>query len=284
MAETVQQRKCQAREEKLAELARSLGESWQAWSLLDHEKLEIAKRGGELLAGVKALVGHGAWLAWVRKHLPQMDVRTAQNWRRIWLNWNKIEERARANAKSISHLGIVDALDLIREPKPKRIADAKFNRSERVPEPKGETEGSADARPTERIADSNKSAQSGDSQREMGNPIRSLSGAAQILEPTSGQQTCEPARGLCGAAQPTRLAHELSVCVGGRVSTCLSAEELIDRLKKGDLKLPIAVAIADKDDKEVGQFRDLCWQVRTAAPLRHKVSGNGLAGNRQVLR
>jgi hypothetical protein len=118
MTKAVPQRKRQTREEKLAELTRSLRATWQAWSALDHKKLGLAKRGGALLAGVKKLVGHGAWLSWLRKHLPHMDVRTAQNWQRIWLNWNTIEERAQANAKSISHLGMVEALDLIRKPRP----------------------------------------------------------------------------------------------------------------------------------------------------------------------
>jgi Protein of unknown function (DUF3102) len=144
MTKTVPQRKRQTREEKLAELTRSLRATWQAWSALDHKKLAIAKRGGELLARVKNLVGHGEWLSWLGKHLPHIDVRTAQNWQRIWFNWNTIEQRAKANAKSVSHLGLVEALDLIRKPRPESEVNPQDDRSRQAARSEAEPKESAD--------------------------------------------------------------------------------------------------------------------------------------------
>jgi hypothetical protein len=96
--------------------------------------LRIAKRGGRLLVGLKKLVGHGEWLSWLQKNLPQIDVRTAQNWQRIWRNWNQIEENARANAKTVSHLGMVEALALIRTSRPKSEATPQDDRRVHVPQ------------------------------------------------------------------------------------------------------------------------------------------------------
>jgi hypothetical protein len=45
--------------------------------------LDHAMRAGDLLIQAKALVGHGKWMPWFRKHCPRMSERTAQVYMRL---------------------------------------------------------------------------------------------------------------------------------------------------------------------------------------------------------
>jgi hypothetical protein len=164
-----------------------------------------------------------------------------------------MEHRAQANAKSISHLGMVEALDLIRKPRPESEVHPHEDRSRQALRSEAKSQESADPQAADGISNAIGTAPRVNVEHETQERLRSAeeqggTGAALSLEPTTE---------LHGAAQSTILFHELTVCIGGKVKTCLGANELIEGLKKGDLRLPTALTITDKDNKETGPFSDL---------------------------
>jgi hypothetical protein len=191
MAKTIQRRMGQTQETELAELMSRLGKNWAEWHLLDRKKLSVAKEGGKLLAAVKDLVDHGKWIPWVQRNLPQINVRTAQNWKRIWVNWDTLEKKALEKAKSISDLCLVEALDLLRKPRPTRKATP-HPPNGRASESETKTEGqSAYAQSADGITNLIRPAQHIHFEREAGdcvsNPEAVLAGQGANEEPAKAE-------------------------------------------------------------------------------------------------
>ncbi len=74
------------------------------------EALQHARRAGELLVQVKAEVGHGAWLPWLKAHC-SFSERTAQGYMRLTQGWEALQ----AKSATVADLGLREALTLLAE-------------------------------------------------------------------------------------------------------------------------------------------------------------------------
>jgi hypothetical protein len=72
-----------------------------------------AIRCGELLIEAKKLVGHGAWLPWIRDNL-SLKPRLCQAYMRLASKRDELDE---LNAQALAHLGIEQALEALAEPR-----------------------------------------------------------------------------------------------------------------------------------------------------------------------
>lgn len=75
--------------------------------------LDEARLAGQKLLYAKEQLPHGQWLKWLKENTP-VSVRMAQIYQRIFQNWETIEAAMEGpNAKSVAHLTLRGALDLI---------------------------------------------------------------------------------------------------------------------------------------------------------------------------
>lgn len=77
------------------------------------EALTHALEAGKLLASVKAGTPHGDFLPWLKRHCPEISVRTAQLYMRLDAN------RDRIKCATSAHMGVKRAAQLLARPKPK---------------------------------------------------------------------------------------------------------------------------------------------------------------------
>lgn len=87
--------------------------------------IEKAWQCGKRLNAIKAIVGHGNWLPWLRSNWPELTVRTAQSYMKI--------DHDNPNALHVAHLKLDSIrkyrLSLVPEkPQPNREGDIKFPR------------------------------------------------------------------------------------------------------------------------------------------------------------
>jgi hypothetical protein len=87
--------------------------------------IEKAWQCGKRLNAIKAIVGHGNWLPWLRHNWPELTVRTAQSYMKI--------DHDNPNALRVAHLKFDSIrkyrLSLVPEkPQPNREGDIKFSR------------------------------------------------------------------------------------------------------------------------------------------------------------
>jgi Protein of unknown function (DUF3102) len=120
-------RACEIRQ--LADEAKQFhAEAQEACAAVEHHvttAIEKAWQCGKRLNAIKALVGHGNWLPWLRSNWPELTVRTAQSYMRI--------DHDNPNALHVAHLRLDSIrkyrLSLVPEkPQPNVEGDMKFPR------------------------------------------------------------------------------------------------------------------------------------------------------------
>ena len=114
---------------QLAEEAKQLhAEAEEARAAAEHQvttAIEKAWQCGKRLNAIKAIVGHGNWLPWLRSNWPELTVRTAQSYMKI--------DHDNPNALRVAHLKFDSVrkyrLALVPEkPHPDRQGNIKFRR------------------------------------------------------------------------------------------------------------------------------------------------------------
>ena len=96
--------------------------------------LESAREAGELLIEAKAQVDHGQWATWLSENCPDLSQRTANEYKRVFENWEAIESKLAVTA----NLTIGSALSAIAKPKEQAEPTAKLEpvaSAQSTPEP-----------------------------------------------------------------------------------------------------------------------------------------------------
>jgi hypothetical protein len=100
---------------RLKELPGLIMEAHDRFEALARNALEHARQAGALLLEAKEDVGHGNFLKWLDDHVP-LRKRTVERYMRVAQKWDEIV--AKSNASSVTHLSMVEALELISTPRP----------------------------------------------------------------------------------------------------------------------------------------------------------------------
>jgi hypothetical protein len=88
------------------------------------EAIEHARRAGEMLLDVKAGLGHGEWLPWLKKNITFSE-RTAQTYMRLATRWDQLQSKSATAAD----LPLRDALNAIgNTPSPREPEAGRFTR------------------------------------------------------------------------------------------------------------------------------------------------------------
>lgn len=116
--------------------------------LFGHVKMSfsIGQRMGEMLAGFKKKAGHGNWLKWLSKHLPEVSERSAQVYVSLWENRAVLDKYVAA-----ADLTLKDACRLLGnggKPKAKRKRATKAAPPETEQEPPASEESPEPAEPS----------------------------------------------------------------------------------------------------------------------------------------